>query len=93
MSYPIGKYHFHLILFRQHQLSSGKEKNLSNDINLEETIRENASGPKRAQGDSGSIEQHSLKDQIDADKYLASKKAVKHGIGIKNVKISPDGTT
>ncbi len=66
---------------------------MENDFNLEEAIRENASGPKRAQGDSGSIEQHSLQDQIAADKYLASKNAVKHGIGIKNVKISPDGTT
>ncbi len=61
--------------------------------NLEDTIRENAAGPKRAQGDSGSIEQHSLQDQIAADRYLASKEAVKHGMGIRNVKISPDGTT
>ena len=66
---------------------------MSNDFNLEDAIRENAAGPKRAQGDSGSIDQHPLQDQIAADKYLASKQAVKHGIGIKNVKISPDGTT
>jgi len=66
---------------------------MSNDTTLENAIRENASGPKRAQGDSGSIEQHSLQDQIAADKYLASKNATCHGIGIKNVKISPDGTT
>lgn len=43
--------------------------------NLEQAIRDNAAGPKRAQGDSGSVEQHSLKDQIDADRYLASKQA------------------
>lgn len=66
---------------------------MSSDSNLEDTIRENASGPKKATGDSGSIEQHSLQDQIAADKYLASKEAVKHGIGINLVKISPDGTT
>jgi len=66
---------------------------MSSDLNLENAIRENASGPKRAQGDSGSIEQHSLQDQIAADKYLASKNATRHGIGIKTVKISPDGTT
>ena len=66
---------------------------MSSDLNLEETIRENASGPKRVQGDSGSVDQHSLQDQIAADRYLASKEAVKHGIGIKNVKLSPDGTT
>lgn len=42
---------------------------------LEQAIRDNASGPKRAQGDSGSVEQHPLKDQIAADRYLASKQA------------------
>ena len=66
---------------------------MNNEFNLEDAIRENASGPKRVQGDSGSVEQHSLKDQIEADKFLASKEAVRRGIGIKNVKISPDGTT
>ena len=43
---------------------------------LDNTIRENASGPKRASGDSGSVDQHSLADQIEADKYLAGKTAV-----------------
>ena len=66
---------------------------MSNDLNLEDAIKENASGPKRVQGDSGSVDQHSLQDQIAADRYLASKEAVKRGIGIKNVKLSPDGTT
>lgn len=45
--------------------------------NLEDTIRENARGPAKAAGDSGSMEQHKLTDQIAADKYLASKDAVK----------------
>jgi len=40
---------------------------------LDNTIRENAQGPKRAAGDSGSVEQHSLTEQIEADKYLAGK--------------------
>ncbi len=67
---------------------------MSSDLNLEDAIRENAAGPKRAQGDSGSIDQHPLQDQIAADKYLASKQAMKSkGLGIKTVKISPDGTT
>ena len=43
--------------------------------NLEQVIRDNAAGPKRAQGDAGSVDQHSLKDQIDVDRYLASKQA------------------
>ena len=60
---------------------------------LGDTIRDNASNPKRASGDSGSVEQHSLKDQIAADKYLESKKASRSkGRGIKLVKISPVGT-
>lgn len=42
---------------------------------LEQPIRDNAAGPKRAQGDSGSVEQHPLQDQIAADRYLASKQA------------------
>lgn len=44
---------------------------------LTESIRENAQAPKRAQGDSGSVEQHSLKDQIEADRYLTAKTAAK----------------
>jgi hypothetical protein len=61
--------------------------------NLEQAIRENAEGPKRAQGDSGSIEQHSLKDQTEADRYLESKKATrKPGIGVKFAKLVPPGT-
>jgi len=42
---------------------------------LEQAIRDNASGPAKASGDAGSVEQHSLHDQIEADRYLASKQA------------------
>jgi len=60
---------------------------------LDNTIEENATGPKKASGDSGSVEQHPLKDQIEADKYLAAKKAAQaKGLGIKLAKISPGGT-
>ncbi len=60
---------------------------------LDNTIRDNAAGPKRARGDSGEMEQHSLSDQIAADKYLESKKASRsQGLGIKLAKISPGGT-
>ena len=63
------------------------------DDSLDNTIRDNASGPKRARGDAGEMEQHPLKDQIAADKYLASKKAAaSKGLGIKVAKISPGGT-
>jgi len=61
--------------------------------NLEQTIRENAQGPKRAQGDSGSVEQHSLKDQIEADRYLSSKEAAKKGLGVRMTKVVPPGAS
>jgi len=56
-------------------------------------IRENAAGPKRVQGDAGSVEQHSLKDQIEAERFLAAKEATRRGLGIRLVKLRPDGTT
>ena len=61
---------------------------------LDNTIRENASGPKRASGDAGSVDQHSLADQIEADKYLAGKDAVSKNPakGFTRVKIVPPGT-
>jgi len=59
---------------------------------LENTIHDNALGPKSASGDAGSIEQHSLPDQIAADKHIESKKAMGgKGLGIKLLKISPSG--
>jgi len=46
--------------------------------NLDNAIRQNASGPKSAEVDGQKVEQHSLKDQIAADEYLAKKKAAKN---------------
>ena len=60
---------------------------------LDNAIEQNAAGPRKAAGDSGSVEQHSLADQIAADKYLESKKTSRaKGLGIKLAKISPGGT-
>ena len=60
---------------------------------IDNSIKENAAGPRRASGDSGSVEQHGLQDQIAADKYLESKKASRaKGLGIKLAKIAPGGT-
>ena len=58
---------------------------------LEDTIRDNAQGPRRAQGDSGSVEQHDLKDQIEADRYLSSKEAAKKKLGVRMTKVVPPG--
>ena len=61
---------------------------------LGDTIHDNASNPKRASGDSGSVEQHPLKDQIAADKHLAGKQAATgKGLGIRRVKLSPPGAS
>ena len=63
------------------------------DNDLENAIEENAAGPKKASGDSGSVEQHPLKDQIEVVKFRASAKAARaKGLGIKLTKISPGGT-
>ncbi len=60
---------------------------------LENTIKTNAEGPAKASGDSSSVEQHKLSEQIAADKYLESKKASRaKGLGVKLAKISPGGT-
>lgn len=59
---------------------------------LEQTIRDNADGPAKAAGDSGSMEQHKLSDQIAADRYLASKQATKSKrLGLRFTKIVPPG--
>jgi hypothetical protein len=61
---------------------------------LRDTIRDNAMGPKKVTGDAGSVEQHSLRDQIEAERFLASKEATKRpGLGIRFTKLVPDGTT
>lgn len=60
---------------------------------LEQTIRENAAGPAKASGDSGSMEQHRLRDQIEADRYLNSKQAAKSKTrGLRFSKLVPPGS-
>ena len=59
---------------------------------IEDAIRKNAAGPKSAEVDGQKVEQHSLQDQIAADAYLASKKAVKsRNSGLKITKMSHSG--
>lgn len=60
---------------------------------LENVIRDNASGPAKAMVDGTSVEQHSLSDQIAADKYLASKQAGRNPLkALTRVKIVAPGT-
>jgi hypothetical protein len=60
---------------------------------IADAITENAQGPKRAAGDTGSMEQHSLPDQIAAAKFAGAKAAMNStGMGIRRVKLEPPGT-
>ncbi|MFI4860250.1 MAG: hypothetical protein ACIAXF_06165 [Phycisphaerales bacterium JB063] len=59
---------------------------------LTDNIRDNAAGPAKASVDGQSVEQHSLTEQIAADRYLASKQATrKAGLGMKTTKLVPPG--
>lgn len=60
--------------------------------NLDQAIRDNAAQPAKASVDGQTVEQHPLKDQIEADRYLASKDAArKPGLGVKFAKLVPPG--
>ena len=61
---------------------------------LKDAIKQNAEGPKQASADGVSAQQHSLADQIAADKYLAGKEAVSKNPAraFVRVKIVPPGT-
>jgi hypothetical protein len=60
---------------------------------LEDEIRKNAEGPAKVSSDAGSVEQHKLSDQIEADRYLSSKDAAKSKRrGLRFNKFSPPGT-
>ena len=58
----------------------------------QEALRQNALGPAEVSGDSGSMRQHSLREQVEADRYLASRDATrrKHR-GLNFTKLSPPG--
>jgi hypothetical protein len=59
---------------------------------LPDAIRENAAGPASASGDSGSVSQHSLRDQIEADRYLSSRAAMsRRHRGLRISRIVPPG--
>ncbi len=60
---------------------------------LEQTILDNAQGPAKATGDSSSMEQHPLPEQVAADRYIQSKKATRRkGLGLGLKKLVPPGT-
>jgi hypothetical protein len=60
---------------------------------LEQSIRENAQQPAKTSVDSVNVEQHSLADQIEADRYLKSREAMRSKrLGLRLTKIIPPGS-
>ena len=60
---------------------------------LKDTIKQNAEGPESAEVDGVRVKQHGLRDQIEADKYLAGKDARRNPArAFARVKIVPPGT-
>jgi len=59
---------------------------------ISDKIEEAAQGPKKVAADGIIVEQHSLIDQIAADKHLASKQALRSAkLPVRFAKISPPG--
>jgi len=59
---------------------------------VKDAIEKNAQGPQSAKGDVGEVRQHSLKDQVAADRYLASREAgEKPTQALRFTKLSPPG--
>jgi len=58
-----------------------------------ETLKENAAAPAEVSIDGQTVKQHPLRDQIDADRYAASKAAVRKGLGVRMVRVAPPGAS
>jgi len=60
---------------------------------LKDVIKENAEGPESAEVDGVRSKQHDLRDQIEADKYLISKRAAANPArALMRVKLIQPGT-
>ena len=60
---------------------------------VSDAIESAAKGPKRVRTDAGEVEQHSLREQIEADKYLSSKAAASttnRGLRFNKLTPTPD---
>jgi hypothetical protein len=59
---------------------------------LTTTISNAAAGPKKASGDSGSVEQYGISELIEADRYVKGNTGVtKKWHGIRVAKLKPPG--
>lgn len=61
---------------------------------IENAIEQNATGPRQVTADGVTVQQHSLPDQIAADKHLAAKRVMSSNPAkaFARVKIIPPGT-
>lgn len=66
---------------------------MSEPANIEHAIRDNAMGPSEASVDGQTVKQHSLRDQIEADRYVSAKRAVKQKLGIRMTRVVPPGAS
>lgn len=65
---------------------------MSDTIPIEEAIQQNATSPAQVATDAGSVTQHKLTEQIEADRYLSSKQAAaKKNRGLRFNKLVPPG--
>lgn len=55
-------------------------------------LLENANSPKSAEVDGQRVEQHPLKEQIELDRYMSGKQALRKGVGIKIAKMVAGGS-
>lgn len=59
---------------------------------ISDAIETNATGPRRVRVGNQEVEQHPLKDQIEADNHVAAKTAAtRNHLGIRFRKIIPPG--
>lgn len=57
----------------------------------DKTLAEAAQEPAEVTVDGQTVKQHKLADQIEADRYLASKDAARKGLGMRMTKVVPPG--
>ncbi len=58
---------------------------------IENAIRAATQQPAEVSVDGQTVKQQPLGDQIEADRYLASKNAAKKGLGVRMTKVVPPG--
>jgi len=60
---------------------------------MSDTIKTNSLKPKKGVGDQGTVEQFSIKDQVEADKYdRATGKMTRNTLGIRSLRTNMPGS-